>query len=240
MPYSTAADHGATDPLCDEQGGFPFLCFAKGTGDFVSTAAANKCIPSPKHQRICSAPTASMASKPAETARAGDCLILSANRGRRSSQAWRRRHRFSAPSHRRNSWQQRSIWRRRAARPPAVGNFTINGPPPDGWSIRKRCFRRLTTMMKPRIGILTSGGDCPGLNAVLRGVVLAAEKLGWEVVGFRDGFEGLLPPGDYVILDRASTDGHHGRWAERSSAPPTAAISSPRSAPAIVRSWRRK
>jgi 6-phosphofructokinase 1 len=46
--------------------------------------------------------------------------------------------------------------------------------------------------MKPRIGVLTSGGDCPGLNAVLRGVVLAAEKLGWEVVGFSDGFEGLL------------------------------------------------
>ncbi|HZS16651.1 MAG TPA: ATP-dependent 6-phosphofructokinase [Candidatus Udaeobacter sp.] len=61
--------------------------------------------------------------------------------------------------------------------------------------------------MKPRIGILTSGGDCPGLNAVLRGVVLAAEKLGWEVIGFRDGFEGLLPPGNHVILDRQSTNG---------------------------------
>jgi phosphofructokinase-like protein len=61
--------------------------------------------------------------------------------------------------------------------------------------------------MKPRIGVLTSGGDCPGLNAVLRGVVLAAEKLGWEVVGFRDGFEGLLPPGDHLILDRKSTNG---------------------------------
>lgn len=60
--------------------------------------------------------------------------------------------------------------------------------------------------MKPRVGVLTSGGDCPGLNAVLRGVVLAAEKLGWEVVGFRDGFEGLLPPGDFVILDRTSTN----------------------------------
>ena len=56
--------------------------------------------------------------------------------------------------------------------------------------------------MKPRIGVLTSGGDCPGLNAVLRGVVLAAVKLGWEVIGFRDGFEGLLPPGDHEILDR--------------------------------------
>ena len=61
--------------------------------------------------------------------------------------------------------------------------------------------------MKTRIGVLTSGGDCPGLNAVLRGVVLAAEKLGWEVIGFRDGFEGLLPPGDYVVLDRKSTEG---------------------------------
>jgi phosphofructokinase-like protein len=61
--------------------------------------------------------------------------------------------------------------------------------------------------MKPRIGVLTSGGDCPGLNAVLRGVVLAAEKLGWEVVGFRDGFEGLLPPGNHVILDRECING---------------------------------
>ena len=61
--------------------------------------------------------------------------------------------------------------------------------------------------MKPRIGVLTSGGDCPGLNAVLRGVVLAAEKLGWEVIGFRDGFEGLLPPGDHIVLDRKSIDG---------------------------------
>jgi ATP-dependent phosphofructokinase / diphosphate-dependent phosphofructokinase len=61
--------------------------------------------------------------------------------------------------------------------------------------------------MKPRIAVLTSGGDCPGLNAVLRGVALAAEKLGWEVVGFRDGFEGLLPPGDHIILDHKSTDG---------------------------------
>ena len=61
--------------------------------------------------------------------------------------------------------------------------------------------------MKPRIGVLTSGGDCPGLNAVLRGVALAADKLGWEVIGFRDGFEGLLPPGSYTILDRRSTSG---------------------------------
>lgn len=61
--------------------------------------------------------------------------------------------------------------------------------------------------MKPRIGVLTSGGDCPGLNAVLRGVALAAEKLNYEVLGFLDGFEGLLPPGRFVVLDRRSTSG---------------------------------
>jgi len=62
-------------------------------------------------------------------------------------------------------------------------------------------------MEQKRIGILTSGGDCPGLNAVLRGASRAAEKLGWEVIGFRDGFEGLLPPGDYMLLDRRATAG---------------------------------
>src|SRR5450755_3717519 len=62
-------------------------------------------------------------------------------------------------------------------------------------------------MTKPRIGVLTSGGDCPGLNAVLRGVVLSAEKLGWEVLGFLDGFEGLLPPGKNMVLDRRQIAG---------------------------------
>lgn len=58
-----------------------------------------------------------------------------------------------------------------------------------------------------RIGILNSGGDCPGLNAVIHGVVGAASQLGWEVIGFRDGFEGLLPPGDYQVLDPEDTVG---------------------------------
>ncbi|BCU79415.1 ATP-dependent 6-phosphofructokinase [Luteolibacter sp. LG18] len=58
-----------------------------------------------------------------------------------------------------------------------------------------------------RIGILNSGGDCPGLNAVIHGVVGAADELGWEVIGFRDGFEGLLPPGDYTVLTPKDTVG---------------------------------
>jgi 6-phosphofructokinase 1 len=44
-----------------------------------------------------------------------------------------------------------------------------------------------------RIGILTGGGDCPGLNAVIRAVVLSAGRLhGDEVVGFLDGWRGVL------------------------------------------------
>ncbi|MES2440929.1 MAG: ATP-dependent 6-phosphofructokinase [Verrucomicrobiota bacterium] len=58
-----------------------------------------------------------------------------------------------------------------------------------------------------RIGILNSGGDCPGLNAVIHGVVGAADQLGWEVIGFRDGFEGLMPPGDYTVLKPKDTIG---------------------------------
>ena len=56
-----------------------------------------------------------------------------------------------------------------------------------------------------KIGILNSGGDCPGLNAVIHGVVGAADQLGWEVIGFRDGFEGLMPPGDYCVLKPENT-----------------------------------
>ena len=58
-----------------------------------------------------------------------------------------------------------------------------------------------------KIGILNGGGDCPGLNAVIHGVVGAADQLGWEVIGFRDGFEGLMPPGDYCILTPRDTLG---------------------------------
>src|SRR5437773_6706568 len=76
-----------------------------------------------------------------------------------------------------------------------------------GWSTgRSEKDAVISPRMKTRIGILTSGGDCPGLNAVLRGAALAADKLGWEMLGFRDGFEGLLPPGDFVVLDRKCTE----------------------------------
>jgi phosphofructokinase-like protein len=63
-------------------------------------------------------------------------------------------------------------------------------------------------MSKKRIGVLTSGGDCPGLNAVLRGIFCASEQLGWEVLGFRDGYEGMLAEGgDTMVLNRENTAG---------------------------------
>jgi phosphofructokinase-like protein len=58
-----------------------------------------------------------------------------------------------------------------------------------------------------RIGVLTSGGDCPGLNAVIRATVTSAHTLGWEVLGFTDGYEGLLSPVNYKILTLENTEG---------------------------------
>ena len=45
-----------------------------------------------------------------------------------------------------------------------------------------------------RIAVSTGGGDAPGLNAVIRAATLAARNRGWDVVGIRDGFNGLLYP----------------------------------------------
>jgi len=48
---------------------------------------------------------------------------------------------------------------------------------------------------KKRIAILTGGGDCPGLNAVIRAVVKTAQNVhGWEVFGVKNGVEGFLEP----------------------------------------------
>jgi phosphofructokinase-like protein len=58
-----------------------------------------------------------------------------------------------------------------------------------------------------KIGILTSGGDCPGLNAVIRGVVLKGETVhGLEFVGIRDGWRGLVDA-DFAPLTRHEVKG---------------------------------
>lgn len=67
--------------------------------------------------------------------------------------------------------------------------------------------------MIKKIGVLTGGGDCPGLNAALRAVVKSAMRKGYEVIGFKDGYRGLVL-NDFVrfqsgdvsgILDRGGT-----------------------------------
>ncbi len=58
-----------------------------------------------------------------------------------------------------------------------------------------------------RIGILTSGGDCPGLNAVIRGIVLKGTRAhDLEFVGIRDGYRGLVE-GDFFSLTRHEVRG---------------------------------
>jgi 6-phosphofructokinase 1 len=57
-----------------------------------------------------------------------------------------------------------------------------------------------------RMAIMVGAGYVPGLNAVIKGAALAAGRLGWEMVGIRDGFDGLLhperhPSGGLVTLD---------------------------------------
>jgi 6-phosphofructokinase 1 len=58
-----------------------------------------------------------------------------------------------------------------------------------------------------KIGLLTGGGDAPGLNAVLRAAVLSAINRGWEVVGIRHGFAGLLGEPDIMPMNRSTVSG---------------------------------
>jgi 6-phosphofructokinase 1 len=67
-------------------------------------------------------------------------------------------------------------------------------------------------MTSKRIAITTGGGDAPGLNAVIRAIVLSALNRGWECYGIREGYNGLLmpeqfPQGGLIALDRESVRG---------------------------------
>ncbi|HLD50570.1 MAG TPA: 6-phosphofructokinase [bacterium] len=57
-----------------------------------------------------------------------------------------------------------------------------------------------------RVGILTGGGDCPGLNPVIRAVYRRASIDGFQVLGFRNGWRGVID-GEFVILDAQSVSG---------------------------------
>ncbi|MGD2045966.1 MAG: ATP-dependent 6-phosphofructokinase [Gemmatimonadota bacterium] len=58
-----------------------------------------------------------------------------------------------------------------------------------------------------RIAVNTGGGDAPGLNAVIRSVVYAADRLGWEVFGIEDGYDGLFREDGVVRLDKKAVRG---------------------------------
>lgn len=60
--------------------------------------------------------------------------------------------------------------------------------------------------MAEGIGIVTGGGDSPGLNTVIRAVVKAASRRGWESVGFLGGYEGMLNPMRYRSLEYRDMD----------------------------------
>src|SRR6185312_14682146 len=80
---------------------------------------------------------------------------------------------------------------------------------PNGVS-RRSCsepYRRCCTLVVMRIGMLTGGGDCPGLNAVIRAVVRKGEVFyGDEIVGFRHGWRGVIDD-ERVDLGVESTRG---------------------------------
>lgn len=54
-----------------------------------------------------------------------------------------------------------------------------------------------------RIGILTGGGDCPGLNAVIRGIVMTARSESWEVIGFTNGWKGIIQNNSVALSEES-------------------------------------
>jgi len=60
--------------------------------------------------------------------------------------------------------------------------------------------------MRRKIGVLTGGGDCPGLNAAIRAVAKSAIQRGYEVLGIRNGWNGFLDS-ETMVLNRINTSG---------------------------------
>jgi ATP-dependent phosphofructokinase / diphosphate-dependent phosphofructokinase len=61
--------------------------------------------------------------------------------------------------------------------------------------------------MSKKIGVVTGGGDCPGLNAVIRAVVKSANQHDWESLGIIGGYEGMLHPRKTIPLHYGQLDG---------------------------------
>lgn len=71
--------------------------------------------------------------------------------------------------------------------------------------------------MRKRIGVLTGGGDTSALNATLKGIALKAEELGFELIGFMEGWRGVLKGGRYFVLTPDLIDENYGGTLLKSS-----------------------
>ncbi len=71
--------------------------------------------------------------------------------------------------------------------------------------------------MDKRIGVLTGGGDTSALNATLKGIALKAEELGFELIGFMEGWRGVLKGGRYFVLTPDLIDENYGGTLLKSS-----------------------
>ena len=67
-----------------------------------------------------------------------------------------------------------------------------------------------------KVGILTGGGDCPGLNSVIRAIVLKSAPFNWEIIGFRKGWLGIIE-NEFVPLNKEKVENmlkdRYGRYA---------------------------
>jgi len=66
-------------------------------------------------------------------------------------------------------------------------------------------MNKISLVAKPKLAVITSGGDAPGMNAAIRAVTLKAMQNGYEVLGFIAGFHGIINK-DYVQLSLKNID----------------------------------
>jgi len=94
----------------------------------------------------------------------------------------------------------------------------------------------LTDFHKMRIGVLTGGGDCPGLNAAIRAIVRRANADRVEVLGFRSGWQGLVE-NDFIELNRSSVTGILPRGGTILGTSRYNPVKEPQSIPRLIENW---